>query len=309
MFTRKYRPSTFAEFIGHSSSIKALLSAYPEWPSTFLLCGPPGLGKTSLARLIAKQLGTIDINIREVDAGQDRGIDKIREIISSAYNRPLIGRSKVFIVDEAQGLTNDAQQALLKVTEESPQDTYFIFCSTNPSKIIKALKERCRQGTINLLPLSNKEIGVILKNICEKEGIKLEGKTRDIAILCVENSEGIPRNAIMSFEKFYRYDDLESVKRELDQSGENIPDEWWPMVNALEKGDIKEFLVLYSKNIDSHFEGYRITMAHIFKKKVLKAMIDQSPQSVHLSKVLQVFATPVDDIQGEAELIYRFSKL
>lgn len=308
MFTKKYRPKTFQEFIGNESAIKGLLSSFPDWPSTFLLIGPPGIGKTTLARLIAKQLEAIEVNIREIDAGQDRGIDNIRKVIGSAYNRPLMGTTKVYIFDECQGLTNDAQQALLKVTEDTPANTYFIFCSTNPQKIIKALKERCKQGTYNLSPLTIRELGHIIKHICDTEKIKLEGLVKDIATLCIKNAEGIPRAATMHFHKFYQYEKLEDVVKEIEKTDDNVPEEFWPMINHLSNGDIKNFLELYQKNITGHFEGFRIVMGHIFKKKLLKAMIAKDKKEIiKYNHILSIFSKPVDDTQGDTELIYRFS--
>ena len=312
MFNLKYRPSTFDEFIGNEYIIRGLLASYPKWPSTFLLVGPPGVGKTTLGRLIAKQLQCPNINIKEIDAGQDRGIDKIRQVINEAYNRPLVGKIKVYIFDECQGLTKEAQQALLKVTEEAPGNTYFIFCSTDPQKIIKALQERCQNGFIALQPLTNFELGVILKNIAEKEGIKIENTVKDIAKLCILNAEGIPRRALMLFEKFYRYEKVEQVSKELENVDEYIPDDILELMKALESKDYCKFLKIFADRKEKQYESLRITLGNIFKKKLLYAMINRTPTSgdakiIDYQNILSMFVQPVDNQIGDIELIYRFS--
>jgi len=306
-FHLKYRPNTFEEFIGNKYVIQGLLSSYPSWPSTWLLVGPPGIGKTSLARLMAKQLNCPKLNIKEIDAGQDRGIDKIRLTINEAYNRPLIGKIKVYIFDECQGLTKEAQQALLKVTEEAPSDTYFIFCSTDPQKIIKALHERCQNGYIALQPLTNLEIGTIIKNIAIQENIKLENTVKDIAKLCVLNAEGIPRRAIMLFDKFRYYDDPSKVAKELENIDTFVPEEIWELVNALEN-DFTKFLTLFSQKQEKNFESLRITMGNIFKKKLLFAMLKNDKEKItKYRSILEMFINPVDNQIGDIDLIWRFS--
>jgi len=307
-FHLKYRPNRFSEYIGNSSIVENLLSSYPNWPSTFLISGPSGIGKTTLARLIAGQLECNQINLREVDAGQDRGIDKIRQLIGSTYNRPLIGKTKVFILDECQGLTKEAQEALLKITEEPPKNTYFIFCSTDPQKIIKPLKARCQQGNINLIPLSTKELGQVIKNVADKEDIKLEGEVKEIAKLCIFNADGIPREAVMLFNKFHKYESAELVSKELKNIETHIPEEIWDLVKLLDNQKFSEFLKKFSEMKRGSYESFRITFGNIFKKKLLQSLIQDNEKSVlHYRKILEMFSAPVDNNLGDIELIHRFS--
>lgn len=309
MLNLTYRPTDFKDFIGNEYIIKGLLTTYPDWPSTFLLIGLPGAGKTTLARLIAKQLDCNPMNLKEIDAGQDRGIDNIRRIINDSHKRPLVGKIKVYIFDECQGLTNDAQQALLKITEEAPKDTYFIFCSTNPQKIIKALQARCQQGFVHLQGLSNKELGTIISNICKQEKIELDDKTKKIASLCIYHADGIPRDAIMSFAKFYRYESVEEVEKELKRYIGEISEEMWAMVNELDRKNYIKFIQLFKKMDRGNYDSFRIMFANVFKKKLMTAIEKDNKMDIEkYVNILQIFKDPVDRNLGDIELIWRFGE-
>lgn len=306
MLTLKYRPKSFKDFIGNDDIINGLLSSYPKWSSTFLLTGSPGVGKTTLGRLIAKQVECLPVNLIEIDAGQDRGIDNIRTLIKGAYNKPLIGKAKVYIIDECQGLTKDAQQALLKITEEAPPNTYFVFCSTDPQKIIKALRTRCQ--LINLMPLTPKVLAQIILKICEEEQIKLEGIIKDIARVCVQNADGIPRRAIMLFDTYKNYENIDIVLAEINRKDDSIPKEMWEYSSSIEKDFIK-FVEDFNKNYKGHYEQFRIVMGHIFKKKLMFAIQRKDRNTVlEYTNILRMFDKPVDDNLGDIELAQRFGE-
>lgn len=303
MFSLKYRPKSFQEFIGHSDEIKNLLSKFPNWPKAFLLIGPPGIGKTSLARLIAKQLDCSDSNRHELDAGQDRGIDKIRELIVKAQEKPLMGKTKVFIIDEAQGLTAEAQQALLKVVEEPPSNTYFIFCSTDPRKIIKALKERCQAGEINLRPMTSQELALIIKEIIKNEKINVTDVLRNIAKAVISAADGIPRRAVMLFDKYYTCPTEKEVLERLNEGTEEIDDDILPMIKCLDKLDIAGYVTeLQNYKGNKNYESIRIVLGQIYKKKAAQDIIKKEQR---YGIILSMFVHPVDSQLGDIELIYR----
>ena len=180
---RKYRPQDFTQVVGQEAVVRTLTNAINSGQvrQAYLFAGPRGTGKTSLARILAKALncahgptptpdGTCNscrtiatgtsLDVVEMDAASQRGIDDIREIRERAVLQPVEGRHKVYILDEAHQLTDAAWNALLKLIEEPPPHLVFIFCTTEASKVIATVRSRCQvfafqrprhQGLVQLL--------------------------------------------------------------------------------------------------------------------------------------------------------------
>ncbi|HEV8105862.1 MAG TPA: DNA polymerase III subunit gamma/tau [Gaiellaceae bacterium] len=164
---RKYRPQTFAEVVGQEAVVRTLTNAIEQGKvrQAYLFAGPRGTGKTSLARILAKSVNcqhgptaTPDntchscvaitsgssLDVIEMDAASQRGIDDIREIRERVVLQPVEGRSKVYILDEAHQLTDAAWNALLKLIEEPPPHLLFIFCTTELQKVLPTVRSRCQ---------------------------------------------------------------------------------------------------------------------------------------------------------------------
>src|SRR5438105_3009767 len=164
---RKYRPQTFAEVVGQEAVVRTLSNAIATDAirQAYLFAGPRGTGKTSMARILAKCLNCVDgptttpdgtchaclaiaagtsLDVVEMDAASQRGIDDIREIRDRVVLQPVEGRSKIYILDEAHQLTDAAWNALLKLIEEPPPHLLFVFCTTELAKVLPTVRSRCQ---------------------------------------------------------------------------------------------------------------------------------------------------------------------
>ena len=186
----KYRPQTCDEILGNDLAIKSLRSEVAAGHRVFLLTGESGCGKTTLARAVAKELGGTDLTIHELNSSENRGIDTVREIMEEIRYQPLDGKS-VYILDEYHMQTNAAQQAALKMLEECPEWCYFFLATTNPEKVIDAIKTRCSR--IQVKPLDNNTMFGLLRRVAHKEGVQI---SLDVLHKVADLSEGSSRQGL-----------------------------------------------------------------------------------------------------------------
>ncbi len=189
---RKYRPQTFDEVVGQEAVVRTLKNAITsdQVRQAYLFAGPRGTGKTSMARILAKGLNCVHgptpapdgtchscvaiaagtaLDVIEMDAASQRGIDDIREIRDRALLQPVEGRYKVYILDEAHQLTDAAWQALLKLIEEPPPHLVFVFCTTDLSKVIATVRSRCQTFVFQRPRLQ--DLVSVLTRVAEGEGM------------------------------------------------------------------------------------------------------------------------------------------
>lgn len=171
---RKYRPSNFSEVIGQDHIVKAISGALSagKVSHSYLLCGPRGTGKTTIARIIASELGTSPNDIYELDAASNRGIDDVRAIRDSVQTIPFDSKYKIYILDEVHMFTKDAWNALLKTIEEPPKHVIFILATTELEKVPETIVSRC-QSFMFKKP-TDAILSLAVTNIAKKEGYKLE---------------------------------------------------------------------------------------------------------------------------------------
>ncbi len=195
---RTYRPLTFADVIGQEAVVRTLRNAIEtgQVRQAYLFAGPRGTGKTSMARILAKALNAqggpasdfdpttrvaqsiadgVALDVIEMDAASQRGIDDVREIRERALLQPAEGSYKVYIVDEAHQLTDAAWNALLKLIEEPPPHLVFVFCTTELSKVLPTVRSRCQTFVFQRPRLQ--ELVAAMRRVCDGEGIEATDAT------------------------------------------------------------------------------------------------------------------------------------
>lgn len=152
----KYRPLHFEEVYGNDSTLKSVESMinreFSQIPKSWLFSGESGTGKTTMIRLIRKHLRCSDTDYHEYNAANTNGVDTIREIGVTSRLSPMNGPVKVILLDECHMITVQGQQAMLKMLEDAPKKTFFFLATTNPEKMLPAIKTRCTAIHMKSLP-------------------------------------------------------------------------------------------------------------------------------------------------------------
>lgn len=235
---RKYRPKNFSEMVGQEHVIRTITNEIKNdsLSHCYLFSGPKGSGKTTVARLLAKAINCENlqgfepcnkcqscmeinsgraIDLVEIDAASNRGIDDIRELKEGIRFSPTRMKYKVFIIDESHQLSKDAANALLKMLEEPPSFAVFILATTEAHKMISTISSRCQR--FDFKKLSALEIMSKLEAIVKKEKIKIEKSALELIAM---NADGAVRNAevlldqVLSFSKISDKDDKKEISEE-----------------------------------------------------------------------------------------------
>jgi DNA polymerase-3 subunit gamma/tau len=213
VIARKWRPSTFDEVVGQDHVTRTLKNALTSGhvAHAYLFTGPRGVGKTTVARLLAKSLNCAEaetlepcgkcaacieiaqgtsMDVIEIDGASNRGIDEIRNLRDSVRYAPVGGKKKVYIIDEVHMLTSEAFNALLKTLEEPPPHVVFVFATTQPLKVPQTIVSRCQR--FDFRRISSAEIAARLAKICKGDGHKCEPGA---LALISQQAEGSMRDA------------------------------------------------------------------------------------------------------------------
>lgn len=195
---KRYRPKGFKGLVGQDGAVNSIetLVSGGKIPHAILLTGPSGCGKTTIARILRKHLECGEQDLYELNCADFRGIEDVREIRRLMGFSPITGKSRIWIIDEAHKLTNDAQNALLKILEDTPSHAYFFLCTTDPQKLLKTIHTRCTE--IKLSSLSNGALTQLIQRVASREGMEI---SEDICSEMIEASQGSARKALVILEQ------------------------------------------------------------------------------------------------------------
>jgi DNA polymerase-3 subunit gamma/tau len=263
VLARKWRPKKFADLIGQDSSVTILqnIIASGRLHHAYLLTGTRGVGKTTIARIIAKTINCLHaidgeacasctnclhidngrlIDVIEIDAASNTGVDNIREVLENAQYAPTSAKYKVYIIDEVHMLSKSAFNAMLKTLEEPPAHIVFILATTDPQKVPPTILSRCLQ--LKLRHLGNVEIAQHLQFILEAEQVQFTpAALHSIAIA----AQGSMRDALSLTDQAIAYSNsnlsLELIQQMLGISSEQ---HIWNILSAIHNGDSPQLIKL-----------------------------------------------------------------
>lgn len=195
---RKYRPQTLDELYGqkHIKRILGQSLTHNKVSHAYLFSGPRGSGKTTVARILSRELTIGGVDVNEIDAASHRGIDDVRNLRESLQYQPTQGDRKMYILDEVHMLTNEAFNALLKSLEEPPQHVYFVLCTTQPHKVPSTIISRCMH--LPFQKATGAELSQYIAEHATKEGVNLSTETVE---LMARHADGAYRDALVLLEK------------------------------------------------------------------------------------------------------------
>ena len=281
----KYRPRTFDD-VSEQDSVRIILENQIKTNNVkhaYLFCGGAGTGKTTTARIVAQMINQNEGAPIELDCASNNGVDDMRSIQDECRTRPLVGKYKIFILDECHMITTQGWNSMLKILEEPPEFVVFIFCTTDPQKIIGTIMSRVQR--FNFQRISTAGITKRLKHILENENIK---DYEDSAVEYIARlAKGGMRDAITTLEKCLDFNPVLSLQNVHKITSGGVTEE--VLLNLMRlildhnsKDALLNFNEIYMSGIDiSLFLKLYIE----FLQNCLKFLITRSADIVTLSEI------------------------
>ncbi|MFC1645710.1 DNA polymerase III subunit gamma/tau [Candidatus Omnitrophota bacterium] len=300
VLARKWRPQKFDEIVGQEHITQTLKNSVQsgKLAHAYLFVGPRGVGKTSCARILAKSLNcknapTINpcgkcsackeisegrsLDVIEIDGASNRGIDEIRTLRENVKFTPVLGKYKIYIIDEVHMLTQEAFNALLKTLEEPPEHVKFIFATTQPAKVLPTILSRCQRFEFNRITVL--KIIAKLEEIAKAEKISIK---KDVLFDIAKISDGSLRDAESIL------DQLITFSKDEIKSGDVIAvmglveqEAYFELVNAIKNQDTQfciDFiakLFTRGKNIAKFLSGLQWHLRNIMLAKIMKSNLEE----------------------------------
>jgi DNA polymerase-3 subunit gamma/tau len=262
--TRTYRPRTFDDIVSQKHVSDTLKNAIKQnrLAHAYMFCGPRGVGKTTMARVLARTVNDIDnevsgeslnqtLNVIEIDAASNNGVDDIRDLRERVRIPPQNGRFKIYIIDEVHMLSKAAFNALLKTLEEPPDHVIFIFATTEPQKVLPTILSRVQRFDFRRIGMD--EIVSRLKDVAEKEDITIDNESLHVI---AKKADGALRDALGLLDQAIAFCGTDIQHEELLQALNVVSvDRMFEFMDAVEGRDATEGLQLINNLLQ---EGYDI---------------------------------------------------
>ncbi|WP_405396095.1 DNA polymerase III subunit gamma/tau [Maribacter sp. Asnod2-G09] len=287
---RKYRPQTFKDVVGQQSITNTLQNAIDQnhLAQALLFCGPRGVGKTTCARILAKQINSdgteqededFAFNIFELDAASNNSVDDIRNLIDQVRIPPQVGKYKVYIIDEVHMLSQSAFNAFLKTLEEPPKHAIFILATTEKHKIIPTILSRCQ--IFDFKRITVKDAAEYLKYIAENQGINAE---EDALHIIAQKADGAMRDALSIFDRVVSFSGSELTRKAVTENLNVLDyDTYFEATDLILEHNIPGLLLLFNKTLSLGFDGHHFIsgLASHFRD----LMVCQHPDTITLLEV------------------------
>lgn len=318
VLARRYRSGTFDEVVGQNHVAQTLKRAIEAGriAHAFMFCGTRGTGKTSMARILAKALNCEaadkpttqpcgqcrsctaiargeDIDVIEIDAASNRGIDEVRRIIENSRLAPARSRFKVYIIDEVHAMSKDAFNALLKVLEEPAPHVKFVLATTEPEKVLATILSRCQRYDFHNIPV--KEIAGHLDDICKREGVQA---AKEALMLIAKAGNGSMRDALSVLDRLLSVGATDLTAEMIEQMlGLPRSQLIFDLTDKIGAGDVKAALGLINEII---FRGLSIDT-------LLASMIDHLRNLLIVrtcgvqNDLVEVYAIPAEELDKQAK--------
>ncbi len=253
----RYRPQKFEQVVGQDAIVKTLLNAIKNesLAQALLFCGPRGVGKTTCARILAKEINKVeadyDYNIFELDAANNAGVEDIRTLIDQFRIPPQIGKYKVYIIDEVHMLSKPAFNAFLKSLEEPPKHVIFILATTEKNKIIPTILSRCQ--IFEFKKIDQIQIEKSLKMICKENKINFEEEALN---LIASKSDGAMRDALVMFDRLVTFTNGKLSLAEVSINLNTLDlDTYFDFSDLISSKSIPDILSKYDEIVNKGFDG------------------------------------------------------
>ena len=288
----KYRPQQFKDVVGQSAITETLRNAIlkNQLPQALLFCGPRGVGKTTCARILAKQINSKDhenidpdqdfaFNIFELDAASNNSVDDIRNLIDQVRIPPQTGQYKVYIIDEVHMLSSAAFNAFLKTLEEPPKHAIFILATTEKHKIIPTILSRCQ--IFDFKRITVKDAKEHLADVATSQGVQFED---DALHIIAQKADGAMRDALSIFDRVVSFCG-NNLTRQAVTENLNVLD-YETYINVTElilENKIPELLVAFNEILSKGFDAHHFVsgLASHFRD----LLVSKNPATLSLLEV------------------------